>query len=101
MRCEDEVPAKELRAEKRAPEEDQTLAQHWKRTKTKGKGVELVEKYAYLFDEETNPTERTGFIQVRLVGPKPKKTPAKKPQRAKDGDKNLRYSDCPLEIQKG
>ena len=41
---EDEAQAKELQAEKRATADDHTLTQHWKRTKTKGKGVELVEK---------------------------------------------------------
>jgi hypothetical protein len=44
--------------------------------------------------------ERVGLIQVRLVAPLAKKI-TKKPQRQKDGDKNLCYSDCTPEIQKG
>ena len=100
LMSEDEVPAKELRAEKRPSTEDQLLTQHWKRTKTKGKGIDLVQKYAYLFEGVEDDFERTGFIQVRLVGPKEKKVSAKKP-RAKDGDKNLRYSNCSPEIQRG
>ena len=100
LMSEDEVPAKELRAEKRPATEDQLLTQHWKRTKTKGKGTDLVQKYAYLFEGVEDDFERTGFIQVRLTGPKEKRILARKP-RAKDGDKNLRYSNCSPEIQRG
>ena len=43
---------------------------------------------------------RATFVSVRLVGPKAKLKSIKKP-RAKDGDKNLRYSECSPEIQAG
>ena len=85
----------------RSPEELEptSLQQHWKKTKTKSKGVKMLEKIAYLLDEEDN-LERVGFIQVRLVGPKEKKR-SPKPQRKKDGDKNLRFSCCDLEVHNG
>ena len=35
------------------------------------------------------------------LAPKPKKTPKRKPQNKKDGDKNLRYSSCSPDIQRG
>ena len=97
----DEAAAKELRAEKKSTSRRPVVdTQHWKRTRTKGKGIDLVQKYAYLFEGIENDFERTGFIQVRLAGPKEKKVSAKKP-RAKDGNKNLRYSNCSPEIQRG
>ena len=104
LMSEDEASAKELRAEKRPPADDQSLTQHWKRTKTKGKGVDLVQKYAHLFDhpdgKQDKHFERIGFIQVRLGPSREHKTPVKKP-RPKDGDKNLKYSNCSPEIQRG
>ena len=35
------------------------------------------------------------------MAPKAKKTPARKPPKKKDGDKNLAYHQCPPEIQRG
>jgi len=61
-----------------------------------------MEKVANLFDDgEKANNERVGFLQVRLVGGREKKTPARKPPKKKDGDKNLRYASCSPEIQKG
>ena len=53
------------------------LSRHWKKTKTTGKGVAMIEKIAYLFDEQDakQNSDRVGFLQVRLVGPQ-------KPNRA-------------------
>ena len=51
-------------------------------------------------EEEEDDNARVGFIQVRLIGPKPKNR-APKVQHKKDGDKNLRYSDCSPEIHAG
>ena len=39
-------------------------------------------------------------MQVRLVGPRPRKKAAQKPPE-NDGDKNLMYASCSLDIQAG
>ena len=106
----DVVGSKELRAApvKRASTTDAplgNLSQHSKKTKTTGKGENLLmSKIAYLFaeaDAKHNP-DRVGFLQVRLVGPrKPKSQLKPKVQRKKDGYKNLRFSNCSPDIQKG
>ena len=94
------VKRKELRAEPPAtkPEERHSLNQALKRSKTTGKGADMVENIAMLLVGES--VERTSFLQVRLVGPRPKKI-TKKTVRPKDGDKNLRYADCSPDIQAG
>ena len=94
------VKRKELRAEPPAtkPEERHSLNQAFKRSKTTGKGADMVENIAMLLVGES--VERTSFLQVRLVGPRPKKI-TKKTVRPKDGDKNLRYADCSPDIQAG
>jgi len=114
-------PAKELRAkELRAPlslaqqdalrdvptsfkreAADEPYSSHLKRNKVTGKGVEILEKMAYLFDEDSKDQDRVGFIQVRLAAPRQKKTPARKPPKKKDGDKNLSFASCSPEIQQG
>mgnify|MGYP003309443906 CR=1 FL=1 len=119
---EDALPAEELRASpnisavregrgssaaragpyQREVPRPKSLEQHWKRTKTTGKGVEMLEKMACLFDIDDQPDpELVGFLQVRLMAPKTKKTPTRKPQKKKDGDKNLSYASCSPEIQRG
>lgn len=60
----------------------------------------MVEKLAYLFDEDLN-NDTVSFIQVRLVGPREKTKPARKPPKKKGGDKNSLYASCSPEIQKG
>ena len=61
----------------------------------------MIEKLAYMFDcENEDNFQRSGFIQVRLAGPKIKKK-SRPPPRKKDGDKNLRYSNCTPDIQAG
>ena len=41
-----------------------------KRTKFTGKGVDLLEEIAYVFDEDLqNNLDRVGSIQVRLAAP--------------------------------
>ena len=60
-----------------------------------------MEKLAYLCDEDDIRNDTVGFIQVRLVGPRGKKKPGRKPPKKKDGDKNLRYASCSPETQKG
>ena len=73
-----------------------------KRNKVTGKGVEMLEKIAYLFDDDLQKNhEKVGFIQVRLAAPKQKKTPARKPPKKKDGDKNLHFASCSADIQAG
>ena len=80
---------------------DDQLEQNWKRTKTTGKGAEVLKKIANLFTEtEDQRIERVGFLQVRLGAPRQKIKTAKV-QRKKDGDKNLRFSQCSPEIQAG
>ena len=76
------------------------MQQAWKKTKTSGKGVAILERLSHHLANEEGDFEKTGFIQVRLVGPRAKKQ-TKKPVRPKDGEKNLRYADCTPEIQKG
>jgi len=105
------VKRKELRADvteqtRSVAEEPRSnqLAQAWKKTKTTGKGVDIVERIGNLLtisQDMKGDGERKSFVQVRLVGARERKTPAKKPVRPKDGDKNLRYSDCTPEIQEG
>ena len=77
------LSAKELRAnpvDKREAPPSEGLTAHWKRTKVTGKGVDLLENIANLFDDDTVlDNERAGFLQVRLMAPKTKKTPARKP----------------------
>jgi hypothetical protein len=117
---EEEVTAEELRAspkelraapEKRTQEEQDEdapnpLARELKRSKTTGKGVDLVQNIANLLvveDDSKHDRERIAFLndrQYHLVGGRPKNR-SKKPVRAKDGDKNLRYSQCDPHIQKG
>ena len=53
--------------------------------KDKRTSIDLVQKYAYLFEGVENDFERTGFVQVRLIGPKEKKVVFAKKPRAKDG----------------
>jgi len=75
------VPAKELRAQPSLPssssekrDHSPSLASQMKRNKVTGKGVEMLEKIAYLFDDgEKDNSERVGFLQVRLAAPKQKK----------------------------
>ena len=72
-----------------------------KRNRVTGKGVEMLEKMAYLFDEDLqDDPQKIAFIQVRLMAPKARKTPARKPPKKKDGDKNLSYNSCSPDIQK-
>ena len=96
---------KELRAPaepviEEVAEGNSSLQQAWKKTKTSGKGVAILERLSHHLANEEGDFEKTGFIQVRLVGPRAKKQ-TKKPVRPKDGEKNLRYADCTPEIQKG
>ena len=114
---EEEVRSKELRAEpvsKRAKTEahekrlpignvytpdasSSSLSKHFKKTNTTGKGGERRKKSAERGDEADakKDSDRVGFLQVRLVGPqKPKAQTKPKVQRKKDGDKNLRFSNC-------
>ena len=96
---------KELRASaepviEEVAEGNSSLQQAWKKTKTSGKGVAILERLSHHLANEEGDFEKTGFIQVRLVGPRAKKQ-TKKPVRPKDGEKNLRYADCTPEIQKG
>ena len=104
---------KELRAapDKRANEEPEdeapnSLARELKRSKTTGKGVDIVQRIANLLtveDHIKSDRERIAFLndrQYHLVGGR-ERNRAKKPVKAKDGDKNLRYSQCDPHIQKG
>ena len=68
-----------------------------KKNKVTGKGIAMLEKIGYMFDENDN--DRVGFLQVRLAAPKPQKTPARKPPKPKDNEKNLSYNACPPDIQ--
>ena len=99
------LSAKELRAtpvDKREAPPSEGLTAHWKRTKVTGKGVDLLENIANLFDDDTVlDSDRVGFLQVRLMAPKTKKTPARKPQKKKDGDNNLSYVSCRPDIKRG
>ena len=82
------------------------LARELKRSKTTGKGVSLLENITSLLtadDDLKQDRERMAFLndrQYHLVGGR-EKNRSKKPVKAKDGDKNLRYSQCEPEIQKG
>ena len=83
------------------PDEGASLSEACKRNKVIGKGVELLDKIAYLIDEEQSlDKDRVGFLQVRLAAPRAKKTAAKKPKK-KDGDKNLHFASSSPEIQQG
>lgn len=117
---EEEATAEELRArpkelraapEKRTEEEPSEaapnqLARELKRSRTTGKGVDLVQNIANLLvaEEDTkHDRERIAFMndrQYHLVGGRPKHR-SKKPVKAKDGDKNLRYSQCDPHMQQG
>ena len=98
--------AKELRA-LRAPSskrdlstdtgDPQPLASRMKKGKVTGKGIAMLEKISNLFEENDN--DRVGFIQVRLAAGKAKKTPARRPPKAKDNEKNLSYNACPADIE--
>ena len=98
--------AKELRAPETTAKrdispvsDDGSLRHQWKKTKTSGKGVELLDKVGLLFDGTSKP-ERTGFLQVRLAAPREEKK-SRKPPKKKDGDKNLRFEACSPEVQRG
>ena len=80
-----------------------SLSAAMKRNNVTGKGVALLEKIAYLSDEESkcDDNEKVGFIQVRLAAPRSKKVPVRKPPKKKDGDKNLNFNACTPDIQKG
>ena len=78
------------------------LVTQMKRNKVSGKGVAMLEKIAYLFDDELqDDPQKVSFIQVRWMAPKTRKVPARKPPKKKDGDKNLSYNSCSPDIQKG
>ena len=80
-----------------------SLASSLKKNKVTGKGIEMLEKIAFLFDEdmqEDMSTDKVGFLQVRLAAPKTRKI-TKKPIRPKDGVKNLSFNACPPDVQKG
>ena len=100
-------PARPAKALKNAPpsptkrKASPTLAATLKRNNVTGKGVKLLEKIAYLFDEDYEDPDKVAFIQVRLAAPKAKKVPARKPPKKKDGDKNLNFNACTPDIQKG
>ena len=73
-----------------------------KRNKVTSKGVDLLDRIGYLFDEDVQDSmDRVGFIQVRLATPKQKNTPTRKPPPKKDGDKHLSFASCSPEVQKG
>ena len=80
-----------------------SLASSLKKNKVTGKGIEMLEKIAFLFDEdmqEDMSTDKVGFLQVRLAAPKTRKI-TKKPIKPKDGVKNLSFNACPPDVQKG
>jgi hypothetical protein len=53
-----------------------------KRNNVTGKGIAMLEKIAYLFDEGCDEdNERVGFIQVRLAAPRSRKVPVRKPPK--------------------
>ena len=85
-----QVKRKELRAQDAetsvGDETTNPLAQNFKKAKVTGKGVQMVERIAQLQYEDEEDQNRTGFLQVRLIGPKERKR-AKKVPKAKDGDK--------------
>ena len=104
MRRDPTRPPTACSSQKREADEEAhpPLSGHWKRNRVTGKGVEMVEKFAYLFDEDLlKEHERVGSIQVHLAAPKQKKVSFRKPPRKKDGDKNLHYASCSPDIQKG
>ena len=56
----------------------------------------------WVSDDLKQDRERIAFLQdrqIRLVGGR-ERHKSKRPVKAKDGDKNLRYSECSPEIQK-
>ena len=68
-----------------------------KKNRITGKGVQMLEKMAHMFDEDDN--DRVGFLQVRLAAPKKKKIPTRKPPKPKDNEKNLSFASCPPDVQ--
>ena len=81
-------------------EESHDLVSALKKARVTGKGVELIENItSHLTLEDNDDFKRTGFLQVRIAEPK-KLSTYRKPVRKKDGDKNLKFSDCPPEVQK-
>ncbi len=84
-------------------ESSPSLVSSLKKNKVTGKGIEMLEKIAFLFDEDVQEdmsTDKVGFLQVRLAAPKTRKI-TKKPIRPKDGVKNLSFNACPPDVQKG
>ena len=56
-----------------------------------GKEVEMVERIAKLQLDDNEDPNRISFLQVRLIGPEELRR-SKKPPKAKEGDKNLKFS---------
>ena len=76
------------------------LASALKKAMVTGKGVEMIERITSLLAaEDKHDLQRVGFLQVR-IGEAKKRKAYRKPPRPKGGDKNLKFSDCPPEIQK-
>ncbi len=48
----------------------------------------MLENISFIYFDDDD-TDRTGFLQVRLMAPKERKKAARKPPKKKDGDKNL------------
>ena len=74
--------AREHPGEKRKVPSNEGLSEHWKRTNVTGKGVQLLDSMSYLSDcDDKTEGERVGFLQIRLMPPKVKKTPIRKPPK--------------------
>ena len=65
-----------------------------KKAKISGRGVDMAEKIAYLLEDDKRNHERVSFLQVRLGDPKTRYKANKVPRKT-DGDKTLRFDDCP------
>ena len=95
------VSEEEMLSGNASSSQENPLARALKRAKIQGKGVDMVSRIANLISKDDgNETQRVGFLQVRLVGPRPSNK-AKKVARKKDGERNLKFEDCPPEIQRG
>ena len=78
-------------------ETQEQLARSSKQARTTKTGVETLPDVSFLFQKGHCEHQRNGFLQVRMAGMR--RSNKKKLLKKKDGERNLHFASCPLEVQ--
>ena len=78
-------------------ETQEQLARSSKQARTTKTGVETLQDVSFLFQKGHCEHQRNGFLQVRMAGMR--RSNKKKLLKKKDGERNLHFASCPLEVQ--